>query len=717
MSTDAATRMRDLPVGHPKSHFFDGFMVSPLGYADVCIYACEARSYGKDDFATRLDTCRRIKRQNEGIRASVMKKYVVTDRPIGRELELNNQLNRIIDPPPRILVDAKQQLIKVTYQYGWRHEDFKKLKIKRPILSLGVFNQYLEYNPRVYHYNGRFILRPNPKMTYARSDTCHDLLEQGQSLELSNLKYLYRPGSCVLRKITSRTITDIDPDLGVPLIDYYRREQKYAPFIQKMERFPEMRVLEVDHDRFNQGKNTTRYPVAACLVTPDIRLDDIPEKYRGNFMKNSHVNMNSRYDRALKFLDGLSESLLREIMPEPVEVSLLGLDVVNVNEKRLKFGNGSLTNQYSAIENYRSLKRNKVFKSPSGTKLVGIIPFKKLNSNLENFAKEIKNELSSIGVGCEIKILEPYNLGMNGRLNQFSLTEAYGSLNVDCALIELPNYSSQLWSTWKNALSGVIPSQMITTEKMKKPGISFNTALGVASCLGTMPIGLDGNNTGVSAWIGMDIYSEGKKHIAAASTVCDAQGMLIGYPPTMICSGERLDDAAFESTLRIIMDGLTHYYNKENLPLPKKLGLIRDGQFFENPNVITKIENEFSVTIVVVDVKKQGAPKLAVENGIRYESANCGTIICGMSGGYIQTTGYGSGKIPGTPVLREVTLVKGEAEIKEILDDMFWLSKIHGGSTQQPGLPIPQAYAHKLAKIAGSGVSIPNKFNTDLGFL
>ena len=28
----------------------------------------------------------------------------------------------------------------------------------------------------------------------------------------------------------------------------------------------------------------------------------------------------------------------------------------------------------------------------------------------------------------------------------------------------------------------------------------------------------------------MDVYSEGKKHIAAASTVCDATGMLIGYP-------------------------------------------------------------------------------------------------------------------------------------------------------------------------------------------
>ena len=61
-------------------------------------------------------------------------------------------------------------------------------------------------------------------------------------------------------------------------------------------------------------------------------------------------------------------------------------------------------------------------------------------------------------------------------------------------------------------------------------------------------------------------------------------------------------------------------------------------------------------------------------------------------------------------MLREVRLIAGNVQTVDLLEDMFWLSKIHGGSTQQPGLPIPQAYAHKLAEIAGRGVSIPNKF-------
>ena len=84
---------------------------------------------------------------------------------------------------------------------------------------------------------------------------------------------------------------------------------------------------------------------------------------------------------------------------------------------------------------------------------------------------------------------------------------------------------------------------------------------------------------------------------------------------------------------------------------------------------------------------------------------------------HIQTTGNGSGEVPGTPILRDIQLVRGEVSIPHLLEDLFWLSKIHGGSTRQPGLPIPQAYAHKLAERAGRGVHIPNTFNTDMSFL
>ena len=213
-------------------------------------------------------------------------------------------------------------------------------------------------------------------------------------------------------------------------------------------------------------------------------------------------------------------------------------------------------------------------------------------------------------------------------MNQFALNEKYASSDIDCALIELPYFSKELWSTWKNVFSGIIPIQLITTEKTRRNGVSFNTALGIGSSLGAMPIGESGNLQN-SEDLDRDGCPQRREETrSSGSAVCDADGMLIGYPPPRICSGERLDDAAFESILRIILDGLIHHYGK-SVKLPKKLGIIRDGQFFENPYIITKIEKEYSVSFVIVDVKKQGAPKLAVENGLDFKSAKCGTVEFG----------------------------------------------------------------------------------------
>ncbi|MDA1131525.1 MAG: hypothetical protein O3B00_08530 [archaeon] len=698
-----------------KTHFFDGFTVSPKQYSEVCLYSCDARSYDTNDFKTRLDISRNLKRNNTELKTTVFKRYIATNISLTQdEIEANN-LNSVNNPSEYQINGAKKQLIENDFKYGWNHPQFSNLKSKLPILSLNVFNQYLQYNPRVYHFQGRFILRPNPSMSYSRSDTCHDLL-QAQELSIgSNLKYVYKSGSCVLRNITSRTISDVDPTLGISLLEFYRSDMKFAPFMKSIEENPNMIVLEIDHDRFNQGQNTTIYSIAACLLTPDIRLDDIPEQYRKRFMINSHVDMNARFERCEKYLDGLNEDKLMQLLPHPVDISLLGMKVLKVQANRLLFGDGYTTNDFSAYGNFKSLVTHKVFKAPKGVQTIGIIPYGGNSECLNTFSNKIKVELNSIGIDCNLQTLSPYNLDVHGRLNQFELAEKYGSINVDCVLVELPNYSDN-WVTWKNALTS-IPSQMITTKKMRSPGVSFNTTLGLASCLGSMPIGLDGNLTGIQAWIGMDVYSDGKKHIAAASTVCDAGGMLIGYPPSAVCSGERLDDAAFERMMRIIMDGISHHYAKEGRPIPIKLGLIRDGQFFENPQVITKIEKEYEVSFVVVEVKKQGSPKLAVEDGVKYASAECGTLICGLKGGYIQTTGDGSGQIPGTPILREVRLIRGDVEVGDLLEDIFWLSKIHGGSTRQPGLPIPQTYSHKLAERAGLGVHIPNTFNTDMSFL
>ena len=55
--------------------------------------------------------------------------------------------------------------------------------------------------------------------------------------------------------------------------------------------------------------------------------------------------------------------------------------------------------------------------------------------------------------------------------------------------------------------------------------------------------------------------------------------------------------------------------------------------------------------------------------------------------------------------------------MEDLLKDLFWLTNLHAGSTQQPGYPIPQYIAHIVAEQAGRGVGFIQGFNTNLGIL
>lgn len=76
-----------------------------------------------------------------------------------------------------------------------------------------------------------------------------------------------------------------------------------------------------------------------------------------------------------------------------------------------------------------------------------------------------------------------------------------------------------------------------------------------------------------------------------------------------------------------------------------------------------------------------------------------GTLFWTDRFGFVQSTDEQQGL--GTPCLFQVELVYGNEKMKELLSDLFWLSKLHVGSTKEPKLPIPIYFADKLAKLAG----------------
>jgi hypothetical protein len=525
-----------------------------------------------------------------------------------------------------------------------------------------------------------------------------------------------------LRDTPNRTISDPLDESGKSLIDWYEGDSVNArglrPFLPKLRNNPDMPVLEVDHDHFNQGKNTQRYSVAALLLSQAITIDDIPEEFRRQFMQNSHIDMAQRMDRCKRFRSGLGPDVSSMIDYEPVSTQMAGFTSVTISEPNLEFGDGEVLLKWDPLSNFKSLLSHGPYKLPSEEKRIGFIPFEITGSEFRKCADEAVGFLRKMGCRVSTEALDPWFLDKRNRANEFSLADDYGCSDFDALLVELKEYSEQPWVAWKRALTpSATPSQMVTAQGLSTYGAPFNVALGLLSALGGLPFGLANSYTGVQVWIGMDIGREGRKNISATSVACDADGLLIGYPNPVVTAGERTDDKAFLEQLRTTVEGVQHHYRQAGEDTPNTFGLIRDGIFFESLRIVEQVEREYEVEFVICDVQKFGAPKLAgIHNG-DFESAKSGTLLWSGERGYIQTTEQRPGRNTGTPNLVSVGLRKGEVQIEDLLKDLFWLTNIHAGSTQQPGIPIPQYYAHKIAARVGKGVAFTPGFHTDLGFL
>ena len=705
----------------------DGFLISPKLIQEMTYYFCEFRGWDSENFSARYKLARTINQHLQRTDIICEGEYIVSLVPIPNDIISQHKLTLVTSPNNSKVISASNKLMLNNFMNGYSRGGFRltkgSVKSINPIEEKDVFQQYLEYRPVILNLGDRFILRPNPKCVYERTDNFLDMCSRGEIPKLgTEWRYKYQQGTCVLRKITDRKITDKLDETGITLLDWYEKESlskpRLRPFLQKMRNNPDMPVLEVDHDFYNQGKNKRKFSIAAVLLSKAINLDDIPNEYRRIFMKNSHINMDKRMERCIDFLDGIKSESINNLIPTPVSPRIAGLSSLVIKDNNLEFGDGKTTNKWDPKSNFMSLIKHGPFRLPQGKKKIGIVPFRNKNSQFEKVIKETFSYLKKMNCDIEWQFLNPWDIDIRNRASEFELQDNYSESDCDALIVELEKYSKQNWNAWKRALvPSKTPSQMITNEKLSVNGAAFNLALGLISALGGLSYGISDTHTGIQVWIGMDSWREGRKNISAASVACDANGLLIGYPHPVVTAGERTDDRMFEEQLRITIEGTLHHYKQLGCEKPQKFALIRDGRFFENKNIIYLMEKEYGINFIVCDVQKMGSPKLSILSNNGYISAEGGTILWNQKKGYIQTTEQRSGSNTGTPKLISIGLHKGNVKMDDLLKDLFWLSNIHSGSTQQPGIPMPQYIAHIIAQQAGQGMSFNHGFYTDLGIL
>ena len=704
----------------------DGFLVSPKLVQGLSFYYCGIRGYSSEAFSARWKLVREVKTLTRERHIICEGEYIVSTTEISKSVVDQLELSPVENPPEQNRTNAENKLILEIFLKGFNlpgfHRRGNRIRSNKPLVERGVFQQYLEYNPTVISIGGRYIFRPNARCVYERTDSCWEQLNEGHSpTGGAKLNYRYQSGTCVFRDVSDRTISDPMDESGKTLIEWYEQDSLnktgLRSFLSELRSNPDMPVFEVDHDFFNQGKNTKRFSVAPLLLSQTITIDDIPDEFRRQFMNNSHINMAERMSRCMRFLDGLSPNESSMVIPEPASIQMAGLSSLIINEPNLEFGDGTLKLNWDPKTNFSSLLRHGPYKIPQGENRIGIVPFENSGPEFQEFAKDVVSFLRKMRCSVSIRTLEPWLLDERNRAGEYPLSAQYGNSDCEALLVQLKDYSEQNHKAWKRALThSTTPSQMVATSTFSTYGSQFNVALGLLSKLGGLPFGLSKSYTGVQVWIGMDTWREGRKNVAAASVACDAEGLLIGYPNPIVTAGERTDDKTFLEQLRNTVEGVQYRYRQIGEKSPTKFGLIRDGRFFENISIVEQIEKEYEVEFVVCDIQKFGAPKLAMNKG-NFESAEPGTILWDENQGYIQTTKQRSGANSGTPNLVSVGLKRGNIQIQDLLKDLFWLTNIHAGSTQQPGYPIPQYYAHKIAERAGKGIAFNPGFHTDLGIL
>ena len=704
----------------------DGFLVSPRLVQGLSFYYCGIRGYSSESFSARWKLVRDVKTLTRERHIICEGEYIVSTTEIGQSVVDQLELTPVENPRERNRTNAEKKLILEILLNGINlpgfHRIGNRIRSNNPLVERGVFRQYLEYDPKIISIDGRYIIRPNARCVYERTDSCWEQLnEEARLTRGTKLNYRYQSGTCVFRDAPDRTISDPMDESGKTLIEWYEEDSLnkpgLRPFLSQLRSNPDMPVFEVDHDFYNQGKSTKRFFVAALLLSQTITIDDIPEEFRRQFMKNSHINMSQRMDRCKRLRSGLGPAVSSMVDYGPVSTRMAGLSSVTISEPNLEFGDGTTRLKWDPYTNFQSLLKHGPYKLPSGEKRIGIVPFEDYGTEFPNFVARAVSFLRRMKCMVRTDNLDPWRLDERGRASEFGLVDEYGNSRCNALLVELKEYSDQQWVAWKRALThSATPSQMVATKTLSTNGAQFNVALGLLSALGGLPFGLATSYTGIQVWIGMDTWREGRKNVAAASVACDAEGLLIGYPNPVVTAGERTDDKAFLEQLRTTVEGVQYRYRQIGEKSPTIFGLIRDGRFFESLRIVEQVEREYGVEFVVCDIQKFGAPKLAVEN-VDFESAESGTLLWNGSQGYIQATEQRSGGNTGTPNLLSVGLKKGQVRIEDLLKDLFWLTNIHAGSTQQPGYPIPQYYAHKIAEQAGKGVAFNPGFHTDLGIL
>ena len=599
---------------------------------------------------------------------------------------------------------------------------FGRLISKEPICESAGYELYQKHELRVRSFGQDRVLQLRNSTIRSTKSTIQQLASTGKIIsEGQRLKHTYDGTVCQFHGYGAGTAdgTPLDQLNGLTLLEFFQRESsvdgRKLKAVRAIMSNPGSRLVHVSYSNAQRQKREYRTS-AECLLKEVVDNDALPKSAAREFMKHSHIPIRERFMKSMRFRTNLEEATISDkIAKKMASVEELGFQTANFDKKNITF-NGSEKVGWSAKDLSSSFRRHGALIPVKKHLRVSLIPYREFTEKHQKFVSNVMDYLRLGCTSCEfIGPEKPYS---DFDMNEARLSREYEGIEdkSDIVLVELDERNETKWQVWKKAANRInIRNQMFTTGLIHDTYAPMNIAFGLIGKMGGVTFTTHSMESNIEMWIGLDVGRRPGSNLGASCVAFEANGKQIGWAAPEILQGERITPKAFRNILTNVIEEVNILRERENKEPLKTMGVLRDGRFYELLSVVEELEEKFSVEINVFEVRKSGAPRLAKRNNLSIQACVAGTAAWKGEWGFIQPSHERSRM--GSPTVLQIQAIKSSQDIKSVLHDIFWLSKMHVGATMQPGLPVPVHFADRLSKYAGLGVIRNSSFTTNLDFL
>lgn len=562
-------------------------------------------------------------------------------------------------------------------------------------------------------------------------------LNKGSLEEGTELKDYLESTYTFVRK-ADHTISEVSPYLGKSIKQYYI--DKGDNILKDVSDDTPAVIVKNNKDEEFDYCPTLLYKVAS--------LDSLDPYVRKEVNKYIKIESNERI--RLMVSEGIGKILVNskyaKASVQDVKLNRSNYKPTLIDSPSLKFGNGK---QGTNINN--GIKYNGVYQKADlnisyfiDLDLIGD-KYKRCRSfthNLENYSKQVGVNLNRISMGNQVEFKD---IDVNDK-NKFELAirEAARKYKEITIFIMTDKNIKRYYDVIKKAFGhdNKIPTQCInyntisSCDKRNEQYIFSNILLGIYGKKGIKPWVL-ADNLISDCFIGLDISIDDKKFKLSAVNIIGPDGTVL---KTKIMSKQQSGEKISSETLRDIIIEAIESYKHIYYEIPKHITFHRDGVCREDLDELKQTLDSYGIEFDYVEIIKNSNRRMAVfekedqgeddknnkekkenpkkdkDNEIKgkyYTKSGLAYIKDKVA--FITTTSPKPNMGMAQPL--KIRHVYGNKSMKDILQDIYYLSYMHVGSTQKTRLPVTIHYADLGSLYSNKGLIPENIDDSSLHFL